>query len=70
MSQKVQPTLVEVQQLFEEWRRGKKRRERIPAALWEAAVSLSRHLSADRRNLEPLKKSHVEENFSILHLSI
>ena len=48
MSQKVQPTLVEVQQLFEQWRRSKKRRDRIPAALWEAAVSLSRHLSANR----------------------
>ena len=48
MSQKAQPTLIEVQQLFEQWRRGKKRRDRIPAALWEAAVSLSRHLSANR----------------------
>lgn len=48
MSQKKQPTLVEVQQLFEQWRRGKKRRDRIPEALWEAAVSLSRHLSANR----------------------
>ena len=46
--QKAQPTLVEVHQLFEHWRRTKKGRERIPAALWEAAVSLSGHLSADR----------------------
>jgi hypothetical protein len=46
--QKAEPTLIEVHQLFEEWRRNKKPRERIPAALWEAAVSLSRYLSADR----------------------
>lgn len=48
MPQKIQPTMVEVQQLFEQWRRGKKRRDRIPEVLWEAAVSLSRHLSANR----------------------
>jgi len=48
MMQKAQPTLVEVHQLFEHWRRTKKGRERIPAALWEAAVALSGHLSADR----------------------
>ena len=41
MVQKLQPTLEEVQQLFEEWRRNKRRRDRIPAALWEAAASLS-----------------------------
>jgi hypothetical protein len=48
MKQKAQPTQVEVQKLFEQWRLTKKGREQIPAALWEAAVSLSGHLSADR----------------------
>lgn len=41
MLEKAQPTLEEVQQQFEEWRRVKGRRERIPPALWEAVASLS-----------------------------
>jgi hypothetical protein len=42
MLQKVQPALEEVQQQFEKWRRRRKnRRALIPAALWEAAASLS-----------------------------
>jgi hypothetical protein len=41
-------TLEEVQRLFEEWRRGKKRRERIPETLWKAASSLSRQFSTHR----------------------
>jgi len=41
MSRKSQPTVEEVQQLFEQWRRTKRRRDRIPQSLWEAAVSLS-----------------------------
>lgn len=45
MLQKLQPTLEEVQQLFEEWRRNKKRRDRIPEALWKVVVSLSGDLS-------------------------
>ena len=48
MKQKAQPSLVEVHQLFEHWRRTKKGRHQIPAALWEAVVSLSSYLSADR----------------------
>jgi len=48
MLQKPEFTLIEVQQLFEGWRRRRKRRERIPDALWDAAISLSRHLSAHR----------------------
>jgi hypothetical protein len=48
MLQKLQPTLEEVQQLFEEWRRNKRRRDRIPAALWEAAVSLSGQHSSNK----------------------
>ena len=48
MVQKLQPTLEEVQQLFEQWRRNKRRRDRIPAALWEAAASLSGQHSANK----------------------
>jgi hypothetical protein len=48
MLQKLQPTLEEVQQLFEEWRRTKRRRDRIPTALWEAAASLSGQHSANK----------------------
>ena len=48
MSQKPELTLIEVQQLFEGWRSRRKRHERIPGALWDAAISLSRHLSANR----------------------
>jgi len=48
MLQKLQPTLEEVQQLFEEWRRHKKRRDRIPEALWKAAVFLSGDLSINQ----------------------
>lgn len=40
------PALEKVQRLFEEWRRNKNRRERIPQALWEAAASLSGQHSA------------------------
>lgn len=46
MLEKIGPTVEEVQQLFEEWRRNKKRRERIPEALWKAAISLSKQFSA------------------------
>lgn len=48
MSEKKGPKVEEVQQLFEEWRRNKKRRERIPEELWKAAISLSEQLSAHR----------------------
>lgn len=41
MMEKAQPTLEEVQRQFEEWRRNRGRREKIPPALWEAAASLS-----------------------------
>ena len=44
--EKSEPTLEEVQRLFEEWRQGKKRRERIPETLWKAANSLSGQFSA------------------------
>jgi len=48
MLQKSQPTVEEVQQLFEQWRRTKRRRDRIPAALWEAAASLSGQHSTNK----------------------
>mgnify|MGYP001071814310 CR=1 FL=1 len=35
------PALEEVHDLFERWRRGKKRRDPIPETLWRAAVSLT-----------------------------
>lgn len=41
MLEKAQPTLEGVQQQFEEWRRHRGRREKIPPALWEAAASLA-----------------------------
>ena len=39
------PTLEEVQELFDQWRKTKKRRDPIPAALWQAAVSLTTQYS-------------------------
>jgi hypothetical protein len=46
MLPKTQLTLEEVQQQFEQWRRHRKKRDRIPSALWEAAASLSEQHSA------------------------
>jgi hypothetical protein len=37
----VQPTLKEVQELFDRWRKGKRGRDPIPQPLWKAAISLS-----------------------------
>jgi NTP pyrophosphatase (non-canonical NTP hydrolase) len=48
MTEKIEPTVEEVQELFEEWRRNKKRRERIPEALWKVAISLSKQFSAQQ----------------------
>lgn len=46
MSQEIasthQPTLEEVREHFEEWRRTRKKRGTIPAQLWEAAESLTK----------------------------
>jgi len=39
------PTLEEVHALFDQWRKTKKRRDPIPAALWHAAVSLTTQYS-------------------------
>lgn len=38
---KDQPALEEVHELFERWRKGRRGRDPIPEALWEAAVSLT-----------------------------
>ena len=46
VERKGQPTLEEVGRQFEQWRRSKRRRDRIPPALWSAAVSLSGQHSA------------------------
>jgi hypothetical protein len=40
-TQKPHPTLEEVRQLFEQWRREKRGRDSIPPALWKAAVALA-----------------------------
>ena len=48
MLQKSQPTLEEVQWFFEQWRCNKRRGDRIPAALWKAAVSLSGRHSTNK----------------------
>lgn len=37
----LRPTLEEVQEQFENWRKTRERRTTIPEALWQAAVSLS-----------------------------
>jgi hypothetical protein len=42
------PALKHVQELFERWRRQKKRRDPIPQALWNAAVSLTDRYSVHR----------------------
>ena len=39
---KMHPTLEEVKEQFAQWRRDKKGREKIPEALWAAAVSQTR----------------------------
>jgi hypothetical protein len=43
-----QPTLEEVHELFERWRKDKTGRSPIPEALWEAAVSLTDDHSVNR----------------------
>jgi hypothetical protein len=55
MLQKTQLTLEEVQQQFEQWRRHRKKRDRIPSALWEAAASLSGRYSVN----EVSKRLHL-----------
>ena len=37
----ISPALEDVQELFDQWRQHKKRRDPIPPSLWEAAVSLT-----------------------------
>lgn len=67
---KFPPTLglSEVKHQFEEWRKTKKGRERIPEKLWEAAVSLSKVHSISRisnvlrLNYSALKNRIVEKD--------
>lgn len=63
MLQRSRPTLEAVQRLFEEWRRNKNRRERIPQALWEAAASLSgRHSAHQISKLLHLNHTDVKDH--------
>lgn len=55
MLQRSRPTLEAVQRLFEQWRRHRKKRDRIPSALWEAAASLSGQYSVN----EVSKRLHL-----------
>lgn len=45
---KDQTALEQVQELFEQWRKGKSRRDPIPETLWEAAVSLTDGYSVNK----------------------
>ncbi len=47
-SQAVKQDLEEVRELFESWRESRKRGARIPAELWQAAVSLFPRYSVNR----------------------
>lgn len=64
----IAPSLEQVRQRFESWRKRRKKRTRIPQNLWQAAVSLSEeysicHLSkALRVNYTALKKQVVKFN--------
>ena len=64
--------LSEVKQQFEEWRKAKKGRERIPEKLWNAAVSLSKKYSISwiskelRLNYSALKNRIVEKDKDII----
>ena len=64
----IAPSLEQVQQRFESWRRSRKKRSRIPQNLWKAAAALSEeysifHLSkALRVNYTTLKQQVVKFN--------
>jgi len=69
--EKDQPTLEEVQELFDVWRRERKRRDRIPPALWESAVSLvaqhsintvAKHLKLNHNELKIRAKGYPVGN--------
>jgi hypothetical protein len=58
----------EVHELFERWRKDKTGRDRIPEALWEAAVSLTgghpvnkiaRRLRVNHKDLKNRARSHI-----------
>jgi hypothetical protein len=64
----IAPSLEQVQQRFESWRKLRKKRTRIPQNLWQAAIALSEeysicHLSkALRVNYTALKEKVVNAN--------
>ena len=59
---KDQPTLEEVQELFDVWRKEKKRRDPIPPVLWESAVSL-----VEQRSINTVAK-HLRLNYNELKI--
>lgn len=63
-----QPTVAEVQALFEQWRENKKRRDPIPPVLWAKAVALSRthSITAISRDLR-LSYSELKSRASADH---
>jgi hypothetical protein len=63
-TEKNQPTLEEVQELFALWRNQKKRRDPIPPALWESAVSL-----AEQHSINMVAK-HLRLNYNELKMRV
>jgi len=59
------PSLEEVQQRFERWRKGRKRGTPIPAALWEDAVGLWTDHSLYKISRALHLDYNVEETFSV-----
>ena len=64
--------LKEIQKQFENWRKTKQKREPIPEALWEAAVSVTQYnpigriskiLQLDHRKLKKLVRARYGDNF-------
>jgi hypothetical protein len=65
---KDQPTLEEVHEIFERWRKNKTGRSPIPEALWEAAISLTdsysvnkiaNHLHLNYNDLKDRARNHI-----------
>ena len=61
---KDQPSLEEVQELFDVWRKEKKRRDPIPPVLWESAVSL-----AEQHSINMVAK-HLRLNYNELKMRV
>jgi hypothetical protein len=66
---KDQPTLEEVHELFERWRKGKRGRDPIPPVLWKAAISLAGQHSINRI-ARHLRLSHKELKIRIEGYSV